>query len=142
MLPGMADQKVTYRKHRDLAVGDIPDADPRVTAPADRDLFQVQEVIAGQGNSNRDVAGHALVVRCLEADLVTEVVGATVDFTTWIKDEGSGKFVGMVPVLAAVSSRNFTIHANGPLFVQINAIAAPGLTAFVQVWLTERASVV
>lgn len=137
----MGVQKVAYRIHRDVAVGDIPDPDPRVTPPADSVLFEVQQKVSEQGNSNKDVDGHALYVRCLEADGTTEVVGATVDFTTFVKDEASGKFVSMVPVTGAVSSRNFTIHANGRLFVQLNAIAAAGATATVQIRITERASV-
>lgn len=135
----MAEQKVTYRLHRTVAVGDIPDDDPRVTPPTEP-LFKMEQVVNAQGNSNKDVDGHALFIRCLDAG-GAEVVAATIDFTTWIKDEGSGKFFSLRPVLAAESSRNFSVHANGPIFVALDAINAAGATATVEIRIVERASV-
>jgi hypothetical protein len=61
------------------------DANPNVTPPAAGTTFKMQNVPGDQMKDER-VEGHRLAIRFVD-NANAEVVGPTVDFRTWVKDE-------------------------------------------------------
>ncbi len=136
----MGKQFLEFRKHRTVVVAPfVADADPRITPPADAVLFELNEQASTQGQPDQRVQGHAISVVFKDA-ASAEVVGPNLNFTTWVRDEGDGRFRSLDPVLAAESSQMFRTRAAGRLFVQVTAVASVGLATTVEIRIAERAN--
>ena len=136
----MGIQHLEFRKHRTVVVAPfVADADPRITPPADSALFELNDQASTQGQPDQRVQGHAITLVFKDA-AGAEVVGPTGDFTTWVKDEGAGRFRSLDPVMGAESSQMFRTRAAGRIFVQLTAVAAVGAATTVEVRIAERSN--
>jgi hypothetical protein len=130
--------QTAFRLHREKVIPLVADPDPRVTPPTDAELFVMNNQLSGSGNSNKDVAGHQLCVRFLDAGNV-DVVGPTADFTVWVRDEGTGLFVSTVGVAASPSARRVVSDLVGRLWVQVTAVGAVGASTKLRIMIAEKA---
>lgn len=129
---------LSFRQARAVLVaGFAADADPRTTLPSANQLFHPQDRVSGQ-SADQALRGHAVYLRFVD-NAGVEVVGATVDFTTWFLDTGSAKWISVEAETGAASSQVFTSSFVGDLFVQLNALHTVGSAVSVQVWITELA---
>src|SRR4051812_48839034 len=121
------------------------DANPNVTPPAAGTTFKMQNVPGDQMKDER-VEGHRIAIRFVD-NANAEVVGPTVDFRTWAKDEDAtvalarSAWIGLKQELAAPSSQSYAATLKGELFVQLAVPASVGSATKMLLYAEEATSV-
>jgi hypothetical protein len=121
------------------------DANPNVTPPAAGTTFVMANKPGDQMNDER-VEGHRMCVRFVD-NANAEVVGPTVDFTTWAKDDeataalGRPAWIGLKKETAAPSSQSYASTLKGELFVQLAVPGGTGSPTKMLVYAEEATSV-
>jgi hypothetical protein len=123
---------VYFHHVRDITVsGFSAEADPRSSEPAANKLFAMGKI--------DNPKGHALFLRFVD-NTGADVLGATADFTAWIKDDNSGKWTSLQAEAEAPSGAVFTAGITGTLFVQVTALGNVGTSVSCQIWAAETAA--
>lgn len=121
------------------------DANPNVTPPVAGTTFVMQNVPGDQMKDER-VEGHRMCIRFVD-NANAEVVGPTVDFRTWAKDDvataalGRQAFIGLKLESAAPSSQSYACPLKGELFQQLSVPANIGSATKMLVYVEESSSV-